>query len=224
MEPTGTSYDFCAFAEMDTVKNLVKGSVDKDLNKYKDVNPDSIVSCVMLKVDNEDDIDTIASQINLTSPNFTALTNMSLTRSTAKNIDGMKSIFRFILGCVCVLVVITLFLLYFFVYNEREKDFAILKMLGIKRNAIIITSLVEVICQALVSTILGVLFVFGISFVLGPTMREWLSVPVLLPSIPNIVVYAAITCIISMSSCIVSSALYIINNSRVSISIALKES
>lgn len=224
MEPTGTSYDFCAFAEMNTVKNLVKGSIDKDLNKYKNVNPDTIVSCVMLKVDNEKDIDTIASQINLTSPNFTALTNMSLTRSTAKNIEGMKNVFRFLLSCVCALVVATLFLLYFFVYSEREKDFAILKMLGIKRHVLIATSLAEVIYQALVSTALGVLAVLGISFVLGPTMREWLSVPVLLPSVPRIITYAVITCIISMSSCIVSSALYIINNSRVSISIALKES
>ncbi len=224
MEPTGTSYDFCAFAEMNTVKNLVKGSVAKDLNKYKNVDPDSIVSCVMLKVANERDIDTIASKINLTSSNFTALTNMSLTRSTAKNIEGMKSIFRALLSGVCALAVVTLFLLYFFVYNEREKDFAILKMLGIKRHVLITTSLVEVIYQALVSTVLGVLVVLGISFVLGPTMREWLSVPVLLPSIPRIVVYAVVTCLISMLSSIVSSVLYIINNSRVSISIALKES
>lgn len=223
MAPTGTSYDYCAFTSMDNAKNIIKGSIDKDLNKFKDLDVESLVSCVLMKVADKDDIESIVAQINMLSPNFTALTNTSITKETADSIDNIKSILTFSVISLCIVMWITLLLLYFFVYGDRIKDFAVLKMVGISELRILVYFLLSVVVQSIISTIIGIGVVLLSVTVLHAPVQSALDVPILLPSIMSVFEYALVTCGIMIVSGLLASVFVLHKLSKTSISVALKE-
>ena len=65
LDKTGTELDSALYVDIDTMKELIRAHNEKNPNQEKTIDPDSVVSSVLIKVADGYDIDDVVADINL---------------------------------------------------------------------------------------------------------------------------------------------------------------
>ena len=58
LDKTGTKYDTAVFTDRETIRALIQSSLDKKLNEYGNINAGNVVSCVLVDVADDADLET----------------------------------------------------------------------------------------------------------------------------------------------------------------------
>ena len=181
LDKTGTDLDTAVYTNLNTIKKLIASSVELGMNEFTDIDPDRVVSCVLIKVADGYPVDEVLNDLNLHVRRTKSFRTKDMISGVSDSLTGVSDIVGVLMCAVWVLGLAVLFLAFRMSVNERKKEFAVLRIAGAskKRLAGIVMSeaLMITLAGAAVGIIIGLLMM--ISF--NGLIEESTGLPFLLP-------------------------------------------
>ena len=191
LDKTGTKYDTAVFTDRETIRTLIKSSLDKKLNQYGNINAGNVISCVLIDVAQDADVETVLNDINLHVRKVKAVRTGNMIDGISRSLAGISSIAGVLLVMIRILTLIILTVAFLLMANERKKEFAVLRVIGASRSdlskIIFLEGGIVSLAGSLIGIILGVIVVLPFSGVI----ESALQLPFLLPDAGQLVLTAA---------------------------------
>lgn len=212
LDQTGTGLDSAIYANMNTIKEMMRSANALGFDYFSDVDADHAVSSVMVKVADGYSAEDVTGDINIHVRRVEATQAKTMVSSIAGGLSGVSAVIGVLIGLVWVLAFVILLVAFTMITNERTKEFAILRVVGASQktlSALIRTeSLMISAGGAVIGTALSCVIVFPFSSVIG----SQLGLPYLMPGIIQICLIAAGSVAASMLAGILTS---LISGSRI---------
>lgn len=205
LKQTGSGFDNAVYCNISTLKALIKEAAKIQNSPTGKINPDAVVSTVLIKAEDGTDAASIANEINLHTRKVRAVKAKSMTSDIADSLSKISSIAGFLTGVVWILCVFIMMIVFSIVINERKKEFAVLRMTGVPQKKLLELVVTEGVCVNLTGGIAGALFVLLLSVLFKNSLRSLLSLPFLFPSALETVILFVFALALSVFSGIVSS-------------------
>lgn len=220
---TGTSYDNAVFTDMKTLRKLLQASVDKGLNEYGEIDPDSVISCILINVEKGYDIDTLVNTINVRIDGVRAVRTANLMTGISSGLSGISYIVGVLIAAVWILSFFVLMIVFALTVNDRRKEFAVLRVMGVSKSGLVGTILKEVLLVGLIGGVFGVLCGFIVTVPFGNLMESKMGMPLLLPGAGKMVLYILGSMLASIVAGTASSMITVVRISRIDPSLILRE-
>jgi putative ABC transport system permease protein len=222
LSETGTNYDRCVFAGEDTVRILTKSSLGKNMNQFRDTEPDHVISCVLLNVQEGSDIDQVAARINESVDGVAAIRTRSFLSGTADSLAGVRGMIRIAAVMLLVLGCVILAIAYTMQIHERKREFATLRLLGGSRKQLAAGILKEIAIISLGGSVIGALAGMLVMIPFSGALQGWLNMPMLMPDIIQCLLYLAVTAGLCLASAFLACGWSVWKVSREDISASLR--
>ena len=223
LSPTGTGLDTAVYTNINTVKSLIRASVEAGLNTVAKSDPDELVSAVYIKAAEGSSPQDIADDINIHVKGVAASAAKTMFSGVSDSISGISSIVTILLTALWILAFIILILIFSLLMNERKKEFAVLRVMGMSRNGVsrVILSEAMILCGfgALIGIGAGALAVFPFSGLI----KNATGLPYLSPGAGTVMIIAAVTFALTFAVGPLSSAYSAYRLSRGDTGIMLRE-
>lgn len=206
LDKTGTKYDTAVFTDRETIRALIQSSLDKKLNQYAGINAGNVVSCVLVDVAEDADVETVLNDINLHVRKVKAVRTGSMIEGIAGSLDGISRIAGVLSVFIWILTLIILTIAFYMMANERKKEFAILRVIGASRKDLSLIVLLESAALSLAGSMAGVLAGLLAVLPFSGAIEQALQLPFLLPGAGQIAVNAAVAGLLSVLFGAVSSS------------------
>lgn len=191
LDKTGTKYDTAVFTDRETIRTLIKSSLDKKLNQYGSINAGNVISCVLIDVAEDADVETVLNDINLHVRKVKAVRTGNMIDGISRSLAGISSIAGVLLVIIRILTLIILTVAFLLMANERKKEFAVLRVIGASRSdlskIIFLEGGIVSLAGSLIGIIMGVIVVLPFSGVI----ESALQLPFLLPDAGQLAMTAA---------------------------------
>ena len=206
LDRTGTYLDTAVYASEETIKTLIRSAQEKGMFDFGDVDPDSIVSCVLVDVAEDAVIEEVVGNINLYCKGVKAIqTEAFITDVT----DGLKNISGMIGGLVIaiwVLAVVILCLAFTLISNERKKEFAVLRVIGASRKMLTGIIMKEALMISCLGSVIGAVLAALLVNLLSGHIESSFGMPFLLPGIPGMIALILGAIVLSIAAGSLSAA------------------
>ena len=223
LEKTGTGLDNAVYANMDTIKKIIKSADDLGFEKFKGVDPESVISAVMIRTKDDYDIKEAAGNINFELDGISAFTSQKMISGITQGIKNVTSVIKIVIAIIWILSMIILTALFSLIAGERIKEVAILRIIGASKKIIIGTLRYEALFIALFGSLSGVLAVSVIFFPFLDTIKRSLELPVLRSDIYYIFLSLILTVVLSVIICEITWTVCVIQIARKDIGLLSKE-
>ena len=196
--PTGTSYDASVFANKNTVKALMKSSVEMKLNDFGTLSPDAVTSCVLLNAAAGTDARALAGDIERAVPGVKAVVTESLISSVAGGLQQVASQVRTGMLALWLLGMVALVVAFRLGQQQRGEEFAVLRICGAPRTQVtqLVTQETLLIAGAgaVMGGVLGLFAALGFSDAVGSA----LGLPYLAPGVGLSCAVAALAGVVTL--------------------------
>ena len=214
LEKTGTGLDNAVYANMDTIKKIIKSADNLGFEKFKGVDPDSVISAVMIRTKDDYDIKEAAGNINFELDGVSAFTSQKMISGITQGIKNVTSVIKIVIAIIWILSMIILTALFSLIAGERVKEVAILRIIGASKQIIVGTLRYEAFFIALFGSLSGVAAVSVIFFPFLDTIKRSLELPVLRSDIGYIFLAMITTVVLSVIICEVTWTVCVIRIAR----------
>ncbi len=205
LDKTGTNLDTSVYTNNETIKTLIQSSIDSGMNEFSDIDPEQIISCILIKTKTNSDNMSIANIIKNRLPDTKAYITKDMISDIAKNLSGTTNIISFLIIAIWLLGFIILFITFSINISERKKEFAIIQMAGASK--IKMTKLI--IIESLLLTISGSLLGLGIGLTciipFDQLIQTNIDIPFLLPDISTLLILSCMVIITEIFAGIISA-------------------
>ena len=103
LERTGTGLDATIFVDMETLKTLLRSSIELGLNDYDNVSPDDVVSSIMIKVKDGYSKFKLSKEINKRFKDVKAIENQDMIKGFAGKLDVAAVIVKTVVAAIWIL-------------------------------------------------------------------------------------------------------------------------
>ena len=213
LEKTGTSFDTTVFTNESTIRKMIRASIDKGLNNFKDIDPDRVVSCVMIDPAEGYTADDVVNDINLHIKKVRAVRTKEMISGVSDSLSGVSRIVGILIFAVWVLGGVILLLAFTMSVNERRKEFAVLRVIGASRGRLARTVMAEALTVGVTGSLIGIGLGLLIMLPFANAVEGLLSMPYLLPDIWSI---AAIACAAAAAAIVTGAAAAAVSAYRIS--------
>lgn len=222
LDKTGTGFDTAVFTTKDTIKRLIKSSVDRGMNIFGKVDPEKTVSCLMINASAGYTPEEVVNDINLHVKNVKAIQSKELISGVSDSLGGVSGMIRVLMIAVWVLGVVILLLAFAMSVNERKKEFAVLRAVGAARARLAHIVLGEALVICIVGSVIGVLLGLIVIIPFNGLIEQSLGLPFLLPSVGTIIGVIAASVILCTLSGTVAAAVSAFRISRIDTGVILR--
>ena len=191
LDKTGTKYDTAVFTDRETIRTLIQSSLDKKLNQYGNINAGNVISCVLIDVAQDADVETVLNDINLHVRKVKAVRTGNMIDGISRSLAGISSIAKILLAFVWILTLVILTIAFLLTANERKKEFAVLRVIGASRSDLSGIIFLEGGILSLAGSLIGVLLGEIVVLPFSGVIEEVLQLPFLLPGTGQLVLTAA---------------------------------
>lgn len=198
LDKTGTELDHAIYVNTNTMKELIKAHNEKNPNQEREVNPDQVVSSVLIKVSDGYDIDSVAGDINLHVRQVKAIRTQNMISDVADSLSGVAGMIGALMVAVWALSVIIMAIAFTMIMNERKKEFAVLRVLGASRARLAGFVFKENAILTLTGGTAGVLLTVMIMLLFSPLIEQSIGLPFLLPNAVVLCVAGLITVVVTV--------------------------
>lgn len=222
LAPTGTGLDSAVYCNMDTMNTLLKAAESKGISHDISSGDDDIVSAIYVKVDEDYDIGKVNSAIQGHTRKASAVRTKSMITDVSGSLSGISRTVKWLIAAVWILSLAILVAAFAMIANERKKEFALLRLLGTSRRLLGSVVRKETAICSLAGGALGIAAAAGILFPFTRFIETSLGLPYLSPSLPQILIAAALTLAATVLAGALSSAFAASRLSRVDPGIVLR--
>ncbi len=206
LDKTGTDLDTAVYTNTDTIKKLIASSLELGMNDFKGIDPDKVVSCILIKVADDHPVDEVLNDLNLHVRRTKSFKTKDMISGVSDSLIGVSGIIGVLMCAVWVLGLVILFLAFTLSVNERKKEFAVLRIAGASRRKISRTVVSEALIITLTGGIAGIVAGLLIMLPFNGLIEESMGLPFLLPQAWVIAVLCAGAAVVSAAAGAVASA------------------
>ena len=188
---TGTGLDTAVYCNMNTIHILLQAAEEKGITHKIDSGNDSeVVSAIYVRVLPGTDPGLVNNRLNGRVRKATAIRTAGMMTEVADSLNGVSRIIAVLICAVWILALIILFIAFSMMVNERRRELAVYRLLGMSRKMLSGMILKETaLCSfigALCGTLLGAIIVFPFTTLIETSLK----LPYLIPAAGTIVLYA----------------------------------
>ena len=181
LDKTGTDLDTAVYTNMETIKKLIASSIELGMNDFKDIDPDRVISCILIKTAADRPVDEVLNDLNLHVRRTKSFKTKDMISGVSDSLMGVSGIIGALMCAVWVLGLVILFLAFTLSVNERRKEFAVLRITGASRRKISGTVVSEALIITLAGGISGIAAGLLIILPFNALIEESMGLPFLLP-------------------------------------------
>lgn len=222
LDKTGTELDHAIYVNTETMKELIKAHNEKNPNQEREVNPDNVVSSVLIKVSSGYDIDSVVGDINLHVRQVKAIRTQNMISDVADSLSGVSGMISALMIAVWALSVIIMAIAFTMIMNERKKEFAVLRVLGASRARLAGFVFKENAILTLTGGVIGVLITVIIILLFSPLIEQSIGLPFLLPNAVTLCVAGLITVIVTVAAGALTAAISAYKISKIDTGLILR--
>ncbi len=182
LKKTGTSLDTAVYTNEDTIKTLIQSSLDLGLNTFSDIDPDKVVSCVLINVADGYSVDEVLNDINIHVRSVEAVRTKSMITDVSDSLVGVSDIIGGAAVIIWLMALFILIIVFSMSINERKREFALLRTLGASKTAVAAVVMMEGVFAGLMGSIIGIAASLAVLFGFGDLIENTLGLPFLLPN------------------------------------------
>lgn len=204
LAPTGFGFDSTVFMNMETAREVAKVAIPEKKNEVQ-----NLLSAVLVRVKPGVDPITISDgvldKLGLrANVNFVFASNMM--SDTSAKLRNITSFLFGIAGLLGVAAAIVMFVVFFFAFNERVKEFAALRALGATKRRVMALVLTESLTLGAMGTVLGVGFGALVVQLFSYNIAKMIGLPYLAATPGDMASAALLSVVAGMILCPLASA------------------
>ncbi|MBQ4465149.1 MAG: FtsX-like permease family protein [Oscillospiraceae bacterium] len=200
LDKTGTYYDSAVFTSVETIRQLIASSLEKGMNDFSDIDPQSVVSTVLINVAEGYSTEEVMNDINIHVKKVKAVQTKEMISGISASLKGTSDLIGVLIVVVWGLGVVILLLAFSMSVNERKREFAALRVIGASQRNLASLVMQEAVLSGLAGAVCGtVIAVMGIT-AFHTAIEEQLGLPFLMPSLGK----QMLTSIISIAAVLVA--------------------
>lgn len=222
LEKTGTELDNAMYVNIATMKQLILAHNEKNPNQERAVDPDKVVSSVLIKVADGYDIDDVTADINLHVRQVKAIRTQNMISGVSDSLSGVSGAIGVLMVAVWVLSVIIMVIAFTMMMNERKKEFAVLRVLGASRARLAGFVFKENTLLTLAGGLCGVAVTILITALFSGLIEQSIGLPFLLPDAATICMAGALTLLVTVAAGAVTAAALAFKISKIDAGLILR--
>ncbi|MER1992481.1 MAG: ABC transporter permease [Eubacteriales bacterium] len=204
---TGTGLDTAVYCNMNTIHILLQAAEEKGISHKIDTGNDSdVVSAIYVKVLPGADPGVVNNRLNGHIRKATAIRTAGMITEVADSLSGVSRTIAVLIIAVWVLALIILLIVFSMMVNERRRELAVYRLLGMSRKMLSGMILKEAaLCSftgALCGTAVGAVLVFPFTTLIETSLK----LPYLTPDGGTVILYACIAIAVTILAGCVASA------------------
>jgi len=197
---TGTGLDTAVYCNMNTIHTLLQAAEEKGVShKIDSGNDTEVVSAVYVKVLPGADIGLVNNRLNGRVRKATAVRTTGMITEVADSLDGVSKTVAVLIAAVWILALVILFITFAMMVNERRRELAVYRLVGMSRSMLSGMILKETaLCSlagALCGTALGAALVFPFTMLIETSLK----LPYLAPAAGTVVIYALLAITVTVA-------------------------
>ena len=222
LDKTGTELDSALYVDIDTMKELIRAHNEKNPNQEKTIDPDNVVSSVLIKVADGYDIDEVAGDINLHVRQVKAIRTQNMISGVSESLSGVSAAVSVLMVVVWILSAVILAIVFTMNINERKKEFAVLRVLGASRVKLAGLVFREAALYGFLGSLLGAGLTVLITALFTPAIENMIGLPFLLPPVPVMLIAGALTVVLTIAAGAVTAASSAVKISKIDTGLILR--
>ena len=222
LDKTGTELDSALYVDIDTMKELIRAHNEKNPNQEKTIDPDNVVSSVLIKVADGYDIDEVAGDINLHVRQVKAIRTQNMISGVSESLSGVSATISLLMVVVWILSAVILAIVFTMNINERKKEFAVLRVLGASRVKLAGLVFREAALYGFLGSLFGAVLTVLITALFTPAIENMIGLPFLLPPVPVMLIAGALTVVLTIAAGAVTAASSAVKISKIDTGLILR--
>lgn len=222
LDKTGTELDSALYVDIDTMKELIRAHNEKNPNQEKTIDPDNVVSSILIKVADGYDIDEVAGDINLHVRQVKAIRTQNMISGVSESLSGVSAAVSVLMVVVWILSAVILSIVFTMNINERKKEFAVLRVLGASRVKLAGLVFREAALYGFLGSLLGAGLTVLITALFTPAIENMIGLPFLLPPVPVMLIAGALTVVLTVAAGAVTAASSAVKISKIDTGLILR--
>ncbi len=190
LERTGTGLDNAVYANMNTIRQMMESSVLLGFDYFSDVSAEHAISSVMIKVMDGYDIDQVTGDLNIHLRRVEATQAKTMISDIASGLTSVSRVIGGLTVMIWILAIVILIVAFAMIVNERKKEFGVLRVAGASQKMLSRLLLAESGLISLIGALAGAGTAALVILPFLGMIRESLNLPMLLPSVPVILLLA----------------------------------
>lgn len=180
LEPSGMGFDSSVFMSMEAARRIAH-LASPDMGNKVDKAYSSILVRVKPGVDPISISDEVLDRMGLkANVNFVFASNMM--SDTSAKLQNIVTVMYSAAAGVWLVAALVMFVVFFFAFNERQKEFATLRALGASKSKVISIVMTESFLMSLAGTVVGMLFGWLFLEVFSVSIAKAIGLPYLSPA------------------------------------------
>lgn len=180
LEPSGMGFDSSVFMSMEAARRIAH-IASPDMGNKVDKAYSSILVRVKPGVDPISISDEVLDRMGLkANVNFVFASNMM--SDTSAKLQNIVTVMYSAAAGVWLVAALVMFVVFFFAFNERQKEFATLRALGASKSKVIAIVMTESFLMSLAGTVVGMLFGWLFLEVFSVSIAKAIGLPYLSPA------------------------------------------
>lgn len=180
LEPSGMGFDSSVFMSMEAARRIAH-LASPDMGDKVDHAYSSILVRVKPGVDPISISDEVLDRMGLkANVNFVFASNMM--SDTSAKLQNIVTVMYSAAAGVWLVAALVMFVVFFFAFNERQKEFATLRALGASKSKVIAIVMTESFLMSLAGTVVGMLFGWLFLEVFSVSIAKAIGLPYLSPA------------------------------------------
>jgi putative ABC transport system permease protein len=215
LEETGSYLDTAVYTNMNTIKAMIEGAKNNGMHTFDSVDPDNLVSSVLINVADGYSVDEVLNNINIHTKKAEAVRTQNMLSDVSSGLINISGIITVLLAAVWIISLIVLFIAFSMIANERKKEFAILRGMGASRKELSRIILREAFYVCSAGSLIGAAISSAALSLFGKLIRSSLNLPFILPSVQYFILLFALSVAASIIAGMLASALCVSKASRI---------
>jgi putative ABC transport system permease protein len=215
LEETGSYLDTAVYTNMNTIKAMIEGAKNNGMHTFDSVDPDNLVSSVLINVADGYSVDEVLNNINIHTKKAEAVRTQNMLSDVSSGLINISGIITVLLAAVWIISLIVLFIAFSMIANERKKEFAILRGMGASRKELSRIILREAFYVCAAGSLIGAAISSAALSLFGNLIRSSLNLPFILPSVQYFILLFALSVAASIIAGMLASALCVSKASHI---------
>lgn len=204
LDETGTGLDNAVYANMNTIRAMMKGASAEGF-RYYDGDPNDAVSSVLVKVQDGCSIEDVTNDINIHVRRVEASQAKTMVSGIANGLTNVSRIVGALVAAIWVLAIAILMVAFVMISNERTKESAVLRVVGASEKQLRRLILTESLIISGTGALCGVALAALVVLPFGSLIKKSLDLPYLMPNAGVVAALLAGSVLLSLLSGLLTS-------------------
>mgnify|MGYP000951066920 CR=1 FL=1 len=187
---------------------------------FGNLDPNKIVSCIMVDTADGYSVDEVMNEINLHVRKVKAIRTAEMISNVSDQLEGTSSLATALTVAVWVLFILSL--AYTMMTRERRKEFALLRVMGASGKMMSGILLLESFLLSACGSVLGAVLATGMSEGFSTLIEDSMKMPFLLPEGGKLFFLVLMTTVLSIGAGALSSAFSAAKMSKIDSALTLR--